>query len=348
MKFYVILTAMTEKKTLKLTPKPRANSALSLKKAPTRSGSLSLNTKAKPSGTASLSLKRKSSTRTAAASGSLSLNRNKPSGTSSLSLNKKAGSLSLKRTGSLSLKRTTTATDSDETTTGAATAPTRPMRTLRGKKRIVVNTQPKRRPKPKPRPAPKPKPKPVPKPKPKKPPLQKKKKPIPPPMVKLPPPKEEEIQQLNEALLANFEVWRLNRPLQLKVKKRLRQLVKSKTYEPLPCLHRRVVIALLKRHARSEIYLNNVIEGEHRYSLDNEIVGEILEEEREFSREKLADHKIAKEQGISLQALEDLREEKEKQEKKEKRAKELALELEAENAATDTSQQDDKTVEKPK
>jgi len=330
---------MTEKKTLKLTPKPRANSALSLKKTPIRSGSLSLNAKAKPSGTASLSLKRKSST--TAGGGSLSLNRTKPSGTGSLSLKNKAGSLSLKRkssVGSLSLKRTATGTDSDETT-GAATAPSRPIRTLRGKKRIVVNTQPKRRPKPKPRPAPKPKPKPVPKPKPKKPQLEKKKKPIVPQMVKLPPPKEEDIQLLNEALLEHFEVWRLNRPLQLKVKKRLRQLVKSKTYEPLPRVHRRVVQALLRRHTRSEIYLNNVLESEHRYSLDNEIVGEILEDEREFSREKLADHKTAREQGISLQALEDLREEQEKQEIKKAKALALALktEAEADDTATDDS-----------
>ena len=103
-------------------------------------------------------------------------------------------------------------------------------------------------------------------------------------------------------MLAHFEVWRLNRPLQLKVKKQLRKLVKAKTYEALPCLHRRVVQALLRRHTRAEVYLNNVIEGEHRYSLDNEVEGEILEEEREFSREYLTELKAAKAKGITLDA----------------------------------------------
>ena len=274
---------MTEKKTLKLTPKAKATGALSLKNKATRSGSLSLNAnKAKPSASGALSLNRKPS-----GTGSLSL-KPKLGGTSSLSLKSKTGSLSLKRkttTSSLSLKRTTPALGTDAETSETTGAPKRPLRSLRGKKRIVINTQAKRRPKPKPAPKPKPKPKPVPKPK--KLPPEKKKKPIPPPTPKLPPPKEEEIQQLNEAMLAHFDVWRLKRPLQVKVKKQLRKLVKAKSYEALPCLHRRVVQALLRRHTRSEDYLNNIINGKHRYSLENEVVSDITDEEREFSKEYL-------------------------------------------------------------
>ena len=304
-KFCVILNNMTDKKPLNLKrklggakplslggtkkpsslslnkSKPIAKPSLSLNKAkPVAKPSLSLN-KGKPIAKPSLSLNKSKP----ASTGSLSLNR-KPAATGSLSLNRKptaaTGSLSLGQKkpaamGSLSLNREAASGDSSDSS-GLA-----PKRTLRGKRRIVVNTQAKRRPPPKK----KKKKQPPPPPKKNKLPPQKQKKPVIPPQVKRPPPREEDIQTLDAAMNKEFEVWRLNRPLIAGIKRRLKKMVKSKNYEPLPCFPRQVIQVLMRRHARSIEYLTNVVEGTHRYNLDNEAVTEIQDNEREFSRHYL-------------------------------------------------------------
>ncbi len=357
-KFCVILNNMTDKKPLNLTRKlggakplslggTKKPSSLSLNKSkPIAKPSLSIN-KAKPIAKPSLSLNKGKPI----AKPSLSLNKSKPAATGSLSLNRKpaaTGSLSLNRKpaamGSLSLNRKAASGDSD----GSGLAP---KRTLRGKRRIVVNTQAKRRPPPKK----KKKKQPPPPPKKNKLPPQKQKKPVIPPQVKRPPPREEDIQTLDAAMNKEFEVWRLNRPLIAGIKRRLKKMIKSKNYEPLPCFPRQVIQVLMRRHARSIEYLTNVVEGTHRYNLDNEAVTEIQDNEREFSRhyleelqKELSDGKAHTTLGFSepTEDYELLRQEKKLRQKEYRKKKQRLKRLEEEKLEQERLEQEKLEKEK--
>ena len=123
-------------------------------------------------------------------------------------------------------------------------------RKLRGNKRLIINTEASTA-------------------KPKEKPVKRTKKPTQ-PQIKKTPPSEIRANELDQLLGERFTAWRDNEPLSITgIEKQIFQLISA---EHLP-YSKRVVQRVLKRHCTSTAYLNSVLHGNSRVSLDNEIVG---------------------------------------------------------------------------
>ncbi len=162
-----------------------------------------------------------------------------------------------KKTLTLKKKRTTS------TATGAG-ASISPMRKLRGKKRIIINTGAGITPQNKKKP------------------VKRTKKPTQ-PQIKKTPPSEIKARELDQLLGERFTAWRDNEPLRIGIEKEIFQLISA---EHLP-YSKRVVKKVLKRHCTSTAYLNSVLHGNSRVSLDNAINGDISSAEKSYARSKL-------------------------------------------------------------
>lgn len=136
-------------------------------------------------------------------------------------------------------------------------------RKLRGNKRLIINTEASTH-------------------KAKQKPVKRAKKPAQ-PQVKKTPPSEIKAQQLDQLLGERFTAWRDNEPLKIGIEKELFQLISA---EHLP-YSKRVVQRVLKRHCTSTAYLNGVLHGNSRISLDNTISGQVISTEKDYAKIKL-------------------------------------------------------------
>ncbi len=157
-------------------------------------------------------------------------------------------------------KKTLTLGKKRNTSTATSTSPTRK---LRGKKRLIINTQASTA-------------------KPKKKPVKRTKKPTQ-PQIKKTPPSEIRANELNQLLGERFTAWRDNEPLSIGIEKQIFQLISA---EHLP-YSKRVVKRVLKRHCTSTAYLNSVLHGNSRVSLDNAINGDVSTAEKSYAKSKL-------------------------------------------------------------
>ena len=136
-------------------------------------------------------------------------------------------------------------------------------RKLRGKKRLIINTQASTT-------------------KPKKKPVNRTKKPTQ-PQIKKTPPSEIRANELDQLLGERFIAWRENEPLRIGIEKEIFQLISA---EHLP-YSKRVVKRVLKRHCTSTAYLNSVLHGNSRVSLDNAINDDVSTTEKSYAKMKL-------------------------------------------------------------
>ena len=91
------------------------------------------------------------------------------------------------------------------------------------------------------------------------------------PQVKKTPPSEIRANELDQLLGERFTAWRSYEPLRINIEKEIFQLISA---EHLP-YSKRVVQRVLKRHCTSTVYLNSVLHGNSRVSLNNVITTKI-------------------------------------------------------------------------
>lgn len=90
-------------------------------------------------------------------------------------------------------------------------------------------------------------------------------------------------EQLPEAQkkLAEYEVIKECKPLAIGIFNELAEGITSDK------LSKNAVSKALRRHCMSREYLNSVINSKHRYGVNGEVLGDVTEEDREYSKKLL-------------------------------------------------------------
>lgn len=107
-----------------------------------------------------------------------------------------------------------------------------------------------------------------------------------------PSPSETQAKAMDHFLADRFEVWLSYKPLALGVETDLYQLMDQNQ----PPASKRVVQRLLRMHCNHGKYLQAVIDGQQRYTLAGEIIGEVSRAEREHASRTLKEHEAKKAQ----------------------------------------------------
>ncbi|HPY39885.1 MAG TPA: ProQ/FINO family protein [Thiolinea sp.] len=107
-----------------------------------------------------------------------------------------------------------------------------------------------------------------------------------------PAPSELQAKAMDRFLAERFEVWQTYKPLALGVEADLYQLMDQNQ----PPASKRVVQRLLRMHCNHGKYLQAVVDGQQRYTLAGELIGEVSETEREHANRTLKEQEIKKAQ----------------------------------------------------
>lgn len=107
-----------------------------------------------------------------------------------------------------------------------------------------------------------------------------------------PSPSETQAKAMDRFLAERFEVWLSYKPLALGVEADLYQLMDQNQ----PPASKRVVQRLLRMHCNHGKYLQAVIDGQQRYTLVGETLGEVSQTEREHANRTLKEHEEKKAQ----------------------------------------------------
>lgn len=107
-----------------------------------------------------------------------------------------------------------------------------------------------------------------------------------------PSPSEIQAKAMDRFLADTFEAWQSYKPLALGVEADLYQLMDQNQ----PPASKRVVQRLLRMHCNHGKYLQAVVDGQQRYNLAGEFLGEVSETEREHASRTLKEQEDKKAQ----------------------------------------------------
>lgn len=107
-----------------------------------------------------------------------------------------------------------------------------------------------------------------------------------------PSPSEIQAKAMDRFLADTFEAWQSYKPLALGVEADLYRLMDQNQ----PPASKRVVQRLLRMHCNHGKYLQAVVDGQQRYNLAGEILGEVSETEREHASRTLKEQEDKKAQ----------------------------------------------------
>lgn len=107
-----------------------------------------------------------------------------------------------------------------------------------------------------------------------------------------PSPSEIQAKAMDRFLADCFETWQLYKPLSLGVEADLYQLMDQNQ----PPASKRVVQRLLRMHCNHGKYLQAVVDGQERYTLAGEIIGQVSDAERQHANRTLKEQEDKKSQ----------------------------------------------------